>query len=168
MVEGEEPLGSGDVGTIGVAMPGSESTTGGVAEAIARGDDAEVRLEEPMLPLQDPWYCLTSLFPAVRVLKWKELLPASIQFLCPCGTTVCWSNWVEQEVADEGFCQILKDAKIFEVVVLSRGWNMYRDVRTLRFLVCRWNPDTHTFFFPWGETTVTLEDMERICFCCLA
>ena len=39
---------------------------------------------------------------------------------------------------------------------------MYRDVRALRFLVCRWHTDTYTFF-PWGETTVTLEDVERIC-----
>ena len=59
-----------------------------------------------------------------------------------------WFDWVEQEVANEGFCQILRDAKIFEVVVLSREWNMYRDVRALRFLERRWNPDTHTFFFP--------------------
>ena len=48
----------------------------------------------------------------------KELLPVLIQFLCPCSTTSGWSDWVEQEVADEGFCQILKNAKIFEVVVV--------------------------------------------------
>ena len=94
--------------------------------------------------------------------QWKELLPAPIQFLCPCGTTIGWSDWVKQEDVNEG-CQILRDVKIFEAVVVSCGWNMYRDVRALRFLVCRWNPDTHTFFFPWGETTVTLEDVERIC-----
>ena len=70
---------------------------------------------------------------------------------------------MEQEVADEEFCQILRDAKIFEAVVLSHRWNMYRDVRALRFLVRRWHTDTHTFFLPWGETTVTLEDGERIC-----
>ena len=40
----------------------------------------------------------------------KEFLPAPIQFLCPCGTTSGWSDWVEQEVADEGFCQTLRDA----------------------------------------------------------
>lgn len=40
---------------------------------------------------------------------------------------------------------------------------MYRDMRALQFLVCHWNPDTHTFLFPWGETTTTLEDVERIC-----
>ena len=83
--------------------------------------------------------------------------------MCPCGTIVGWPNWKEQEVADARFYQILRNAKIFEAVVVSRGWNMYRDMRALRFLVCHWNLDTYTFFFPWGETTVTLEDVERIC-----
>ena len=104
---------------------------GGIAEAVTVGAGTEVRLGEPLLPLQDPWYCLTSLFLAVGVpevyplgvpKKWilkgeapshetawvpatygimdlqfqrKELLSASIQFLCPCGTTISWSNWVE-------------------------------------------------------------------------
>ena len=36
-------------------------------------------------------------------------------------------------------------------------------MRALQFLARCWNPDTHTFFFPWGETTITLEDVERIC-----
>ena len=115
------------------------------------------------MPLQDPWYYSTSLFPTIGApkvgspgvpkkwilkgeapsykIEWvpaapsvtdlrfqqKELLPVPIQFLCPCGITVGWSDWVEQEVTDEEFCQIL---------------------RALRFLVRRWNLDTHTFFFP--------------------
>ena len=58
MAEREEPLGSGDA-----------STAGGVAEAIAGGADAEVKLGEPLLPLQDSWYHLTSLFPTVGALK---------------------------------------------------------------------------------------------------
>ena len=66
-------------------------------------------------------------------------------------------------VADEGFYQILRKAKIFEAIVMSRGWNMYRDIRAVRFLVCRWIPDIHTFFFAWGETTITLEEVERTC-----
>ena len=120
MAEGEEPLGSGDVSIIR-----------SVAEAVAKGDDVEVRLGEPLLPLQDLWYCSSSLFPTIGTPKfsppgvpkkwilkgkapshetacvpaassildlrfqWKELLPALIQFLCPCGTIVGWSDWVE-------------------------------------------------------------------------
>ena len=183
MAKGEEPLGSADTSTIGVAVPGSKAMVGGMVEAVTGGADAEVRLGEPLL-LQDLWYCSTFLFPAVGATKvsppsvpkkwilkgealshetiWvqaasgiidmrfqrKELLLALIQFWCPCGTTVGWFDWVEQEVTNEGFCQILRDAKIFETIVVSRGWNMYRDVRALHCLVHCWNLDTHTFFFP--------------------
>ena len=73
MAEGEESLGSGDVGTVGVAMPGSEATAGGASEAVAGDDDVEVRLGEPLLPLQDPWYCSTSLFLAVGALEVNPL-----------------------------------------------------------------------------------------------
>nr|POE97722.1 hypothetical protein CFP56_71785 [Quercus suber] len=177
MTKGEKSLGSGDASIVRVVVPECEAMARGVVEAIPRGDDVEVRLEEPLLPLQDSWYCSHSLFPAVGTpkvspprmpKKWilkgeapslkavwvpaasrildlqfqrKELLPAPIQFLNPYSKIVGWSNWVEQEVANEGFCQILKDAKIFKALFLSRGWNMYRD----------------------GETMVTLKDVERIC-----
>ena len=156
MAKREEQLGSADAGTAGVAVPGSEATARGLADAVVRGTDAEVRLGEPLLPLQDPWYCSTSLFPATGALEvippgvpkkwilkseanretawvptasgiidlrfqWKELLLAPIQFLCPCGITVSWSDLVEQKVADEGFYQILRNAKIFKAVVVYRG-----------------------------------------------
>ena len=65
MAEREEQLGFGDAGIAGVVMPGSEVVAGGEAEAIAMGASAEARRGEPLLLLQDPWYCLTSLFPAV-------------------------------------------------------------------------------------------------------
>ncbi|KAL0000803.1 hypothetical protein SO802_014584 [Lithocarpus litseifolius] len=148
MARREELLGSDDVNTAGVVVQESEVIAGVVAE--------EVGPRESLLPLQDPWYS-SSLFPAVGALE-KELLRPN---LVP--ATSGWFDYVEQEVADEGFFQILRNAKIFKAMVLSRGWNIYRDVRALRFLVRRWHTDTHTFFFPWGEITITLEDVERIC-----
>ena len=54
MAEREELLGSSDA-----------STAGGVAEVVVRGDDVEVRLGEPLLLLQDLWYCSSFLFQAV-------------------------------------------------------------------------------------------------------
>nr|POF18129.1 hypothetical protein CFP56_59564 [Quercus suber] len=65
MTEREEPLGFGDVSAAGVAVPESEATIGGAAETVAGGDDVEVRPRESLLPLQDPWYCLSSLFLAI-------------------------------------------------------------------------------------------------------
>ena len=44
MAKGEEPLGSSDTSTIGVAVPGSEAMVGGVVEAVIGGADAKVRL----------------------------------------------------------------------------------------------------------------------------
>ena len=52
-----------------MVVPRSEAIVGGVVEAIIRGDDTEVRLGEPLLPLQGLWYCSTSLFPIVGALE---------------------------------------------------------------------------------------------------
>ena len=38
---------------------------------------------------------------------------------------------------------------------------MYRDTETLRRMLRRWCPFTHTFFFSWGEFTITLKDVEN-------
>ena len=69
MAEGEESLGSGDASTVGVAVPENEATARGMSEALAGDDNVEVRLGEPLLPLQDPWYCSSSLFLAVGALE---------------------------------------------------------------------------------------------------
>ena len=75
MTEGEELLGSGDVGTTRVAVPKSKATARGMAEAVVGSADAEVRLGETLLPLQYPWYCSTFLFPTVGAL---EVNPPSV------------------------------------------------------------------------------------------
>ena len=85
-----------------------------------------------------------------------------MQFLCPNGLINGWSDWLEKEIENDGFCQALRDANIFEVVQMFRGWYVFRDIITLRYLIRRWSLETHTFFFSWGETTVTLEDVERL------
>ena len=69
MAEEEELLGSGDASTAMVAVRESEATVGGGAEAVAGRDDMEVRPKESLLPLQDLWYCSSSLFPAVGTLE---------------------------------------------------------------------------------------------------
>jgi hypothetical protein len=38
---------------------------------------------------------------------------------------------------------------------------MYRDTEMLRQVLRRWCASTHTFFFSWGEFTITLEDVEN-------
>ncbi len=36
---------------------------------------------------------------------------------------------------------------------------MFRDIEPFREVLRRWCPTTHTFFFAWGELTLTLEDI---------
>ena len=73
MAKREEPLGSENDGATGVAMSGIEAAAGGEVEAIVVGVGAEARQREPLLPLQDPWYCSTSLFPTVGAPKVSPL-----------------------------------------------------------------------------------------------
>ena len=58
-------MGSGDVSTSGVAVLEREAMARGVAKAAAGGDNVEVEPGESLLPLQDPWYCSSPLFPIV-------------------------------------------------------------------------------------------------------
>ena len=65
MAKEEEPLGSGGVDTVGVTVPEKDATAGGVTMTAAGSDDVEVGPGEPLVPLQDPWYCSSLLFPAI-------------------------------------------------------------------------------------------------------
>ena len=85
-----------------------------------------------------------------------------MQFLCPNGLINGWSDWLEKEIENDGFCQALCDAHIFEAVLMSQGWHVFRDIIALRYLIRRWSSEFHTFFFSWGETTATLENVERL------
>ena len=73
-----------------------------------------------------------------------------------------WSNWLDKEFENEGFCQALYDASIFEAILMSQGQHVFRDIISLRYLIHRWSTETHIFFFSWGETNVTLEDVKRL------
>jgi len=83
-------------------------------------------------------------------------------FSMECGHFVDWDHWVDSELQDVEFVTLLKWSRIYGSVLVSRGLNMKKDIAGLRRLVHRWNSATHTFFFAWGEGTVTLEDVEKI------
>ncbi|KAK7838253.1 hypothetical protein CFP56_020067 [Quercus suber] len=55
-----------------------------------------------------------------------------------------------------------QESRIYGNVLVSRGLNMKKDIVELRHLVRRWNSATQTFFFSWGEATITSEDVEKI------
>lgn len=79
-----------------------------------------------------------------------------------CGHSVDWDRWVDSELQDIEFVNLLKRSRIYGSVLVSHGLNMKKDIAGLRHLVRRWNSATHTFFFACGKATVTLEDVEKI------
>ena len=91
----------------------------------------------------------------------KDVLAVPIKFDFQCLRASNWETWVDQELADETFCRLLEQAGVLQAILISRSLNMYRDTESLRQLVRRWCPSTHTFFFAHGELTVTLEDVEN-------
>ena len=54
---------------------------------------------------------------------------------------------------------LLQQAGVLKAIVLSRSLSNFQDLYNLRHLVCQWYATTHTFFFSYGELTVTLEDV---------
>ena len=50
---------------------------------------------------------------------------------------------------------------MLQAILIPRSSNMYRDTESLRQMVRRWCPSTHTFFFAHSKLTVTLEDVEN-------
>uniref|UniRef100_A0A2N9I0L5 Aminotransferase-like plant mobile domain-containing protein n=1 Tax=Fagus sylvatica TaxID=28930 RepID=A0A2N9I0L5_FAGSY len=83
--------------------------------------------------------------------------PINFDFLCAASKD--WSHWVDREILDPDFWDRLVDAEVHWSILISRSCNMFRDTESLRELLRRWCPSTHTFFFSWGELTPTLEDV---------
>uniref|UniRef100_A0A2N9E6W1 Aminotransferase-like plant mobile domain-containing protein n=1 Tax=Fagus sylvatica TaxID=28930 RepID=A0A2N9E6W1_FAGSY len=90
-----------------------------------------------------------------------DMQPVPIDFEFPCSAAADWFHWVADEFLDVKFCALLERAGVAEAILLSRSCNMYRDTEMLRQILRRWCTSTHTFFFSWGELTITLEDVEN-------
>ena len=70
-----------------------------------------------------------------------------IHFEFGSGTALGWREWVDNELSDTGFMGLLQQASVLKAIVSSHC------------LVRRWCTTTHTFFFSYGELTVTLKDV---------
>ena len=64
-----------------------------------------------------------------------------------------------EELSDGDFIGCLERTGILKLVEISRNFEGFRDAKGLRYLVRRWSPSLHTFFFSVGELTITLEDV---------
>ncbi|CAI9087617.1 OLC1v1021728C1 [Oldenlandia corymbosa var. corymbosa] len=68
-----------------------------------------------------------------------------------------WEAWIE-ELASKYGCSWKNETGIYNSIMSSKYKVMWNKERVLG-LVEFWCPGTNTFVFPWGEATVTLEDV---------
>uniref|UniRef100_A0A2N9H2H3 Aminotransferase-like plant mobile domain-containing protein n=1 Tax=Fagus sylvatica TaxID=28930 RepID=A0A2N9H2H3_FAGSY len=91
----------------------------------------------------------------------KDILAVPIKFNFQYLRASNWEAWVDKEFADAAFCTLLEQAGVLQAILISRSSSMYQDTESLRQMVRRWCPSTHTFFFAHGELTVTLKDVKN-------
>ncbi|KAL3503476.1 hypothetical protein ACH5RR_037925 [Cinchona calisaya] len=67
-----------------------------------------------------------------------------------------WEKWVDQMQSKHQ--SLWKKAGIFEAIMCSK-YRFHRNDDLFFGMVERWCSETNTFVFPWGEATITLEDL---------
>ena len=82
-----------------------------------------------------------------------------IPFKFGSSTTLGWKEWVDKELFDEGFMEVLQRADVLKAIISLRCLSNYRDLFNLYHLVRRWCTATYTFFLSCDEIIVTLEDV---------
>ncbi|KAE8679130.1 Kinase superfamily protein isoform 1 [Hibiscus syriacus] len=82
--------------------------------------------------------------------------PLQIKFVGWINPIKAWVFWVN--TMRPMYQPIWEKAGIFEAIMSSTcSIKRYHDL--VFGLAEKWNPKTNTFFFPWGETTISLEDV---------
>ena len=104
------------------------------------------------------WALLASLIANLVILQGTSLtMPIHFEF--GSGTALGWREWVDNELSDTDFMGLLQQAGVLKAIISSCCLSNFQDLFNLRHLVRRWCTTTHTFFFSYGEVTVTLEDV---------
>ncbi len=111
----------------------------------------EVAVDQAWVPCLDEIYNL--------LIQKEDIRPIPISFEFPYAASKDWSHWVDLEILDSEFWDSLRKAGIHWSILISQSCGMFRDTEPLREVLRRWCPATHTFFFAWGELTLTLEDI---------
>lgn len=74
-------------------------------------------------------------------------------WLCPQRQ---WSKWVEK--LEPKYNQLWQEVGIFEAIKVST-FAIRKDLLSILGVVAFWSGETNTFIFPWGESTITIEDV---------
>ncbi|KAL6141775.1 hypothetical protein ACLB2K_060062 [Fragaria x ananassa] len=148
-----------------------ESESGELEEKLRKSEGTgcdtifELRLRRVLLsPVLNALFCLRSSFLDAneasgdvslerisRLLIERGDFPAvPIDFDYPCSDVTGWSQWVDYELKDEAVRERLSRAGVLSAVFISSRCDINRDIETLRHVVRRWNPHTHTFVCAWG------------------
>ncbi|KAL2453224.1 Aminotransferase-like [Abeliophyllum distichum] len=85
-----------------------------------------------------------------------ENLPLKVAFAGWKSPTGYWKNWVDRMFSLHN--ETWKQAGIHNAI-LSSTCKLHRQDDIIFGFAKRWCPVTNTFVFPWGEATVTLEDI---------
>uniref|UniRef100_A0A2N9FWF7 Aminotransferase-like plant mobile domain-containing protein n=1 Tax=Fagus sylvatica TaxID=28930 RepID=A0A2N9FWF7_FAGSY len=159
-----------DAGTMDTGSVGDESVDGSRFSPVPE-DDREDFVFPPPGPLwmlrgqeataDQVWVPPLSSISDLKIQR-GDMQPVPIDFEFPCSAAADWFHWVAEEFLDVKFYALLERAGVAEAILLSRSCNMYRDTEMLRQILRRWCTSTHTFFFSWGELTITLEDEETL------
>lgn len=67
-----------------------------------------------------------------------------------------WKDWVDR--MHTTYQSVWKEAGIYEAVMAST-YTIRRNNDLIFGVTERWSSETNSFIFPWGEATITLEDM---------
>uniref|UniRef100_A0A2N9INJ2 Aminotransferase-like plant mobile domain-containing protein n=1 Tax=Fagus sylvatica TaxID=28930 RepID=A0A2N9INJ2_FAGSY len=125
--------------------------------------EAEDSREGFVFPLLDPCYTSSPLFPPRLV---DFAFPAedwdwTVSGLEPTVDQAWVPNLdeISELLIQKGDLQAAPIDFDFLCAASKECCNMFRDTESLRELLRRWCPSTHTFLFSWGELTPTLEDV---------
>ncbi|KAI9079997.1 hypothetical protein K1719_038062 [Acacia pycnantha] len=112
---------------------------------------------KPTVPFNDPLvyeipsYCL----PSPSILDPKKRRPTVKFSGWPCPPRK-WIQWVDS--MHSTYESLWKKVGIYEAIMGSK-FHFLKDEELIFGIAERWCSETNSFFFPWAEATITLEDM---------
>lgn len=89
-------------------------------------------------------------------MKMNEVITKRVLFRGRIRQLKGWKDWVEE--LQKAHQEIWKKVGIFDAIRASI-YNIRRHDELVIWLAQKWCPETNTLVFPWGETTMTLEDV---------